>query len=296
MKRRKNKNNTYAVLMAVALIIYGICFGGTEDSYGMDTNTNVEGEIKVSFVDVGQADCILIQNDNENMLIDAGNNEDGEKLVSYFESLGINNFKYVVGTHPHEDHIGGLDDIINNFEVSNIYMPDVITTTMTFEDVIDAIDKKNLTITVPEIGDVFDVGDASVKVLYTGVDDSDLNDTSIVLKLYYGNVNFLFTGDATENVEKTLLDDEIESNVLKVGHHGSKYSSTSEFLEKVNPEYAVISVGAGNSYGHPESVVLNRLSNLNTQVYRTDEKGTIVITSDGDSINIDSYKTDTNGE
>lgn len=295
MVRRKKNNNIILGIFFLVLLIYCLWNYNTEDSYGMDTNIDVSGNIKVSFIDVGQADCILIQDNGKNMLIDAGNNEDGDKLVKYFKSLGINEFKYLVGTHPHEDHIGGLDNIINNFDIGKVYMPNVITTTATFEDVIDAIDKKGLGITVPKIGDNISLGDASVRVIYTGTDASDLNNTSIVLKLVYGNVSFLFMGDATSKVEKEILDRDIESSVLKVGHHGSKYSSTNDFLRKVNPRYAVISVGKDNSYGHPASTTLSKLNKLGVLVYRTDKLGTIVVTSDGNDINISNYVTDTNG-
>ena len=297
MKKKKN-NNIIAIITVLALFFYGLYYGGTQDSYGLDTNniSNTGGELKVTFVDVGQADCILIQEENKNMLIDAGNNEDGNKLVKYFNSLNIHDFEYIVGTHPHEDHIGGLDDIINNFDIKMLYMPDIITTTKTFEDVIDAVDKKNLSITISKIGDTFKLGNATIKIIYTGTDATDLNNTSIVLKLIYGNTSFLFTGDATSKVEEQILNSNVEATVLKVGHHGSKYSSTNDFLKKVNPKYAVISVGNGNSYGHPADTTINKLNQLGINIYRTDELGSIIMISDGNNIEISNNKTDTNGD
>ena len=297
MKKKKN-NNIIAIITVLALFFYGLYYGGTQDSYGLDANniSNTSGKLKVTFVDVGQADCILIQEENKNMLIDAGNNEDGNKLVKYFNSLNIHDFEYIVGTHPHEDHIGGLDDVINNFDVKTIYMPDVITTTKTFEDVIDAADKKNLSITIPKIGDTFKLENATIKIIYTGTDATDLNNTSIVLKLIYGNTSFLFTGDATSKVEEQILNSNVEATVLKVGHHGSKYSSTNDFLKKVNPKYAVISVGNGNSYGHPADTTINKLNRLGINIYRTDELGSIIMISDGNNIEISNNKTDTNGD
>ena len=230
-----------------------------------------------------------------NMLIDAGNNEDGEKLVSYLKSLNVNGFDYVIGTHPHEDHIGGMDDIINNFEIDNYYMPDKLSTTKTFEDVLDALDAKGLSYNVPKIDDEFKLGDATFKVIYSGDDTNDINDSSIVLKMTYGDNSFLFTGDATSNVEEIILNQDIKSDVLKVAHHGSSYSSTTEFLDKVDPKYAIISVGTNNSYNHPASITLQKLSNRDITVYRTDLDGTIIFTSDGTNLSVQTNKTDTNG-
>ncbi len=255
----------------------------------------VDGNLNVYFIDVGQADSILITNNEHNMLIDAGNNEDEKKLVDYFKNIGITSFDYVVGTHPHEDHIGGMDDIINNFDISTFYMPDVITTTKTFEDVLDVLEAKNMSIEVPKIGDDFNLGNAKIEVMYAGDDTNDLNDSSIVLRLTYGNNSFLFTGDATSNVEKQILKKNINSDVLKLGHHGSQYSSTNDFLDAVKPRYAVISVGKNNSYGHPNNETLNKLNNRNIKINRTDQDGTIIFTSDGENISVETVKTDTNG-
>lgn len=255
---------------------------------------DVNGNTEVQFIDVGQADAILIRQNGYNMLIDAGNNEDGEKLVNYFKSLGITNFEYVIATHAHEDHIGGMDDIINNFEISNFYMPDVLTTTKTFEDVLNALESNDLMYDELEIGEVFNLGEASFDTMYVGDEDDDLNDTSIVLKMTYGYNSFLFTGDATSSVEKEILSKDIKSDVLKVAHHGSSYSSTDEFLNAVNPLYAVISVGKNNSYKHPSSSILKKLNDMGINIYRTDEKGTIIFTSDGKNINVNTIVTDTN--
>lgn len=267
----------------------------TEVDNKIEVTEILNSELKVYFIDVGQADSILIQNENENMLIDAGNNSDGEKLVNYLKKLGIKDFKYVVGTHPHEDHIGGLNNIIDSFDIDTIYMPDVITTTKTFEEILDSLEAKNMSFTVPEIGSNFSLGKANFEVIYTGTDSSDLNNSSIVLKMTYGSNSFLFTGDATSEVEEKIISKNIKSEVLKIGHHGSKYSSSNEFLDKVNPKYAIISVGKNNSYGHPNIETLNNLKTRNIEIYRTDELGTILITSDGNKLNIQYLKTDTNG-
>lgn len=255
----------------------------------------VDGALFVEFIDVGQADSILIYNKEHYMLIDGGNNEDGMKLVNYFNSLGITKFDYVIGTHPHEDHIGGLDDIINNFEVGTFYMPNVITTTKTFEDVITALENKQIAFSTPNIGSTFNLGSASFKTLYVGEDEEDLNDSSIILKMIYGSDSFLFMSDASSKIEKILLEEDIDADVLKVGHHGSQYSSSESFLKKVNPTIAVIQVGIGNSYGHPRKETLDKLNELNVKVYRTDLDGTIIAKSDGENITFSTKETDTNG-
>ncbi len=262
-------------------------------SYKIDAK--VKKNFSVSFIDVGQADSVLIRNGNYNMLIDAGNNEDGEKLVNYFKSLGIEEFTYVFATHPHEDHIGGMDDIINNFKIDNYYMSNKLSTTKTFMDVLDALDGRNLKYTVPNKGDTLKLGDANIKVIYPGDDKSNINDSSIVLKITYGKNSFLLTGDATSNVERKIYNEDIKSDVLKVAHHGSSYSSTDVFLDRVKPYYAVISVGKNNIYNHPSNKTLEKLNKRNIKVYRTDLDGTIVFISDGDNLSVKALKTDTNG-
>ena len=258
-------------------------------------DAKVNENFSVSFIDVGQADSVLIRNGNYNMLIDAGNNEDGEKLVNYFKSLGIEEFTYVFATHPHEDHIGGMDDIINNFKIDNYYMSNKLSTTKTFMDVLDALDGRNLKYTVPNKGDTLKLGDANIKVIYPGDDKSNINDSSIVLKITYGKNSFLLTGDATSNVERKIYNEDIKSDVLKVAHHGSSYSSTDVFLDKVKPYYAVISVGKNNIYNHPSNKTLEKLNKRNIKVYRTDLDGTIVFISDGENLSVKALKTDTNG-
>ena len=258
-------------------------------------DVKVKENFSVSFIDVGQADSVLIRNGNYNMLIDAGNNEDGEKLVNYFKSLGIEEFTYVFATHPHEDHIGGMDDIINNFKIDNYYMSNKLSTTKTFMDVLDALDGRNLKYTVPNKGDTLKLGDANIKVIYPGDDKSNINDSSIVLKVTYGKNSFLLTGDATSNVERKIYNEDIKSDVLKVAHHGSSYSSTDVFLDRVKPYYAVISVGKNNIYNHPSNKTLEKLNKRNIKVYRTDLDGTIVFISDGNNLSVKALKTDTNG-
>ena len=303
MKNEKKIRKIICIIIGIIIVLFILLNGdfintataSVSNINNSNENNNVDGSLSVHFIDVGQGDCIYINQGEYNMLIDAGNNEDGEKLVSYLKSLNVNGFDYVIGTHPHEDHIGGMDDIINNFEIDNYYMPDKLSTTKTFEDVLDALDAKGLSYNVPKIDDEFKLGDATFKVIYSGDDTNDINDSSIVLKMTYGDNTFLFTGDATSNVEEIILNKDIKSDVLKVAHHGSSYSSTTEFLDKVDPKYAIISVGTNNSYNHPASITLQKLSNRDITVYRTDLDGTIIFTSDGTNLSVQTKKTDTNG-
>lgn len=300
-KKKKKDNVIFKILLIIITIIYGLYLSEIDSTYSLDNIGDVFHEINsnlvISYLDVGQADSILLENNGELMLIDAGNNNDGEKLVKYFKEQNITNFKYVIGTHPHEDHIGGLDDIINNFDIDTIYMPDVITTTKTFMDVLDAIESNNMTYKVPKIQEKFTLGDAIIEVLYTGVDTKDLNNASIVLRVDFGETSFLFTGDATSSCEKWLINSgvNLEADVLKVGHHGSRYSTTDKFLSKVNPKYAIISVGYGNNYNHPEDIIINRLRDSNVNIYRTDIDGTIIINSDGNDLSFKTIDTDLDG-
>lgn len=301
MARRKRKNNKISlIILFIAIIGYILTMYSNylKPSQANETrNQNiVTTDLKVYFFDVGQADSILITNNGHNMLIDAGNNEDGPKLVKYIkEDLGITEFDYLIGTHPHEDHIGGLDDIINNFDIKKIYLPDITTTTKTFEDVLDAISSKELTITIPKIGETFKLGEADFTILYTGTNSSDLNSTSIITKMIFGKYSYLFTGDTTSDIEKTILDQNIDIDVLKVAHHGSKYSSSLEFLEKTTPSYAIISVGKNNSYDHPSSETINNLKKYTNNIYLTSELGTILLTSNGQTIDVSYLDTNTDG-
>lgn len=306
--KKKIKNNLFKLIIAVFIIIYLLFSSDAINELKgsikeVSKNINIEevnqnnfsDTLDVYFIDVGQADSILIKNEEHSMLIDAGNNEDGVKLVNYLNELNVNNFDYVIATHAHEDHIGGMDDIINNFQVDKFFMPDVLTTTKTFEDVLDALEDNDMTYNTFKENQEFSFGNANVKILYVGNDKNDLNDTSIVMKITYYNNSFLFTGDISSKVEKKILNKDLKSDVLKVAHHGSDYSSTDEFLDLVDPKYAVISVGKNNIYKHPAESTLLKLNDRNIKIYRTDTSGTIIMNSDGNNITIKTIKTDTNG-
>lgn len=296
-KRKNNKKLKELIYFCLGLLVLVVGYFTTNTdntTSGYENNSN-SSEVLVYFIDVGQADAIYIKDGNSNMMIDAGNNADGKLLVKYLQSLNVKNFKYVVGTHAHEDHIGGMDDIINNFKIDNFYMPEAISTSKTFEDVLDALDKNKVTFQTPKIGDKFTLENTNFEVLSIGNDTSDLNDTSLVLKMSYNNTCVLFMGDASSNVEKNLLNKDIDCQVLKVGHHGSRYSNSDEFIKKVNPTYGIIMVGKDNKYGHPTKKALDILNKYKVTIHRTDEEGTIVMHLKGNDISFENFKTETNG-
>jgi len=253
-----------------------------------------EGILKVHFLDVGQADCILIQAPTgENMLIDAGNNEDANTIVSYLNAQDVKKIDVLVGTHPHEDHIGSLDTVINTYDIGKIYMPKTTTTTKTFEDVLTSIENKGLKITTAAGGKIIDFSsNTKVEILAPNSSEyDDLNNYSAVIKLTYGNTAFLFTGDAENISENEILagNYDLKADILKVGHHGSDSSTTKSFLTAVMPEFAVICVGKGNEYGHPHKEILNRLFEAGIKVYRTDESGNIIFSTDGEKFEVETF-------
>lgn len=308
MARRRKKHGLAYSLASIIVIIIILLIGDNLSTENIETifsnvaensviqnteqnteTTVVEGQdVVVHYFDVGQADSILVQSNGVNMLIDAGTNEMGKTVVKYLQDLGITKIDYLIGTHPHEDHIGGLDDVINNFEIGTIYMPKVQTNTKTFEDVLDAISNKNLKINSPETGYIFDVGNAKCEVMSINNSSEEtknnLNLASIVIRMTYGETSFLFMGDAEE--ENELARSWEQTTVLKVGHHGSDTSSSKSFLEQVKPEIAVISVGEGNTYGHPKQTTIDKLNEIGATIYRTDKNGTITITSNGKEVKV----------
>ena len=249
----------------------------------------VAGNVTVHFIDVGQGDATLIQTGEGNVLIDGGDRRTASALVQYLKDSGVNRLDRVVATHPHADHIAGLANVIDTFEVDTIIMPKVAHTTLTFERLLDAIEKNGVTLQEPVAGDSFTLGDTVFTIVApnsTGY--RNLNNYSVSLRVLHGSVAFLFTGDAEAESENEMLEKRrnISAQVFHVGHHGSKTSNTQAFLDAVSPEIAVISCGTGNTFGHPSEEILERLEEAGVTVYRTDLLGTIVMSSDGSSLTV----------
>jgi len=278
-------------IVTVALLVGIIAISEFPVDVRHDTPTLPSGSIlQVYFLDVGQADCILLKTDNYNMLIDAGNIGQDKLILNYLAEYNVNTLDYLVATHPHADHIGSMASIVRAMDnVGMVIMPDKIHTTKTFENLLKAIEEKNVPVTMPKPGDVFTFGNANIQILApNSATYNDLNDYSIVLQVKFGSTVFLFTGDAdTKSEGEQLLNEfSLAANVLKVGYHGSRTSSTQKYLDAVSPTYAVISCGANNTYGHPHKESMSRLTAMGITIYRTDENGTILFVSDGKEISI----------
>lgn len=299
MKKRIFRVQSLFLAMVLSLLAFlGACSVDVDNQpiEGSQQESNKE-DLKVHFIDVGQADSILIENKGNTMLIDAGNNGDADLVIDYLRKNGIKRLDHVIGTHPHEDHIGGLDGVIDSFDIGKVYMPKVSHTTKTFKDVINSIKAKKLKITTPMVGSKLSIGEAEAVILAPNNREyNELNNYSIVIKVKYGDTSYLFTGDAEDDSEKEMLKKglDLSANVLKAGHHGSHSSTSGEFLKAVNPKYAVIMCEKNNDYGHPHKEIMDKFKGRNIPVYRTDESGTIVSISDGKTIkfNVDpgSYK------
>lgn len=246
---------------------------------------STDSEFEIHFIDVGQADAALVLCDGKSMLIDGGNAADSSKIYTYLKERNITHLDFVIATHAHEDHVGGIAGALNYATAGKVYCPVESYDSDTFGNFVKYVEKQNLSIAIPEKGDSFSIGSAKVDILAVNT-TSDTNNSSIVLKITYGKTTFLFTGDAERDVEQYLLDGNVDlsATVLKVGHHGSETSTSYVFLREIMPEYAVISVGKGNSYGHPSDEVLSRLRDADSKVYRTDLQGDIICKSDGENV------------
>ena len=251
-----------------------------------------DGEIAVHFIDVGQGDAELIMtSDGKTVLIDSGTPESRTVLTGYLKEQGVKKIDYFVLTHPHADHIGGAAAVLDAFDVVNVIMTDAPTTTSTYKKVLQKIDEKDFGVIFAEAGKEYSLGEAKITILGPVSDYSDdLNNTSIVLRLTYGRAAFMFTGDAEKKAEQDMLTkfpaSYFRADVLKLGHHGSSTSTSDGWFFAVSPEYAVISCGRNNDYGHPHREILSLLKKNGTTYFRTDTDGSIVMSSDGESVKI----------
>ncbi len=260
---------------------------------------NTKGEIlEIYILDVEQADAILIKYNNHNILIDSGNNDDEEKMVSYLKKANVDKLDFVIATHCDADHIGGMDSVIKNFKIDTFYMTEDKKDTKTFKDMIIALREKKVKVVLPKKNLNVDIDKANFMIIPPKKTYKDSNDNSIILKLDYNNFEMLFTGDMEKKEEEDILAENIDLDVdmLKVSHHGSNTSTSQIFLDKTTPEYAFISVGKDNDYGHPHKEVISRLNKNNIKYYRTDEMGSIIIQTDGKDINIFSKKPKNNNK
>lgn len=298
-KRRRKTKNSLSILGVV--LILAVCWvwlymqkqTETQDTAAGSTK-DVEGEMSVTFLDVGQGDCTVISESGHNMVIDAGDNGEGKHVASYLEENGIDKLDYLILTHPDADHIGGADDVLENVEVERVIMPDVSNDTKTYEDVEEDIKDMNIKVINPEVKETYKLGEASFEILCPKeTKENDLNVSSVGIKLVHGKKAFVMCGDAEESSEETMTEtfgNSLECDVLKCGHHGSNTATSEKFLENTDPTWAVISCGKGNRYGHPHAEVISRLEDADVQIYRTDKLGTITAVSDGENISWKSEK------
>ena len=283
-----------SILLLLTLLLTG-CGPDTEpasEAPATAATTATNGEtLTVHFIDVGQADCALLECGGEFMLIDGGNVEDSLLVVSYLQSCGVEELKTVVCTHAHEDHVGGLPSVLAVYPTQTVYAPTSTYSSNCFDDFMYYVDQQGLTVTTPSPGDEMTLGSAEITVLGPVESYADTNNTSIVLKVEFGETAFLFTGDMETDAENDMLDYwegrmDWNVDVLKVGHHGSSTSSSYRLVYETDPEYAIISCGKDNSYGHPHDEIVERYNEAGVPMFRTDELGTITAVSDGRQVTI----------
>ena len=299
MKQNRSKKAINKVLQWLIIFLTVLCvlvasrfFGEIgKQTAGEGGNTYAaSGEeasgLEVHFIDVGQGDATLIKADGHAMLIDAGENDKGTAVQLYLKKQGVDRLDYLVLTHTDSDHIGGADVIISKFDIGQIFLSDFKKDNKTYRELMDSMKSRNMTFSIPEVGSEYALGDAVFSIIAPNDTYDDPNNSSIALIMDYGENSFLFSGDCEEEAEQDILENgmNLDVDVYQVGHHGSRSSSTEDFLDAMSPEYAVISCAEGNSYGHPHAQTLNNLRARRIKVFRTDEQGSIVAYSDGTDI------------
>lgn len=277
----KTKFFTFWMMLIVSMTL----FSCSDDAGKATAALPAEGEMAIHFIDVGQADCTLLVSEGEAMLVDAGNREDDDLIISYLHELGIDELEYIVFTHPHEDHIGSGEAIIDEFPVEKIFMLDEYDEGVEGY-LYDAIAEEGIDAEAPSVGEEVPFGECIVEFLGPVEEYSDANDDSICLKVVHGENSVLFTGDAGSAPERDMIEagSELEADILQAGHHGSSASNSYFFLRESNPRYVVISCEEDNMYGHPHEEAMSRFNDLGAEVFRTDTQGTVIAVSDGREI------------
>lgn len=302
-KHKKIKKNIKRNFFEILIILLAFLIINNQDKiknlFNQNNNQNQNDYIntnndllKVHYLDVDQGDSIFIElPNNETMLIDAAESYQSENIINYLKNLNYQKIDYVIGTHPHTDHIGGLKNIINTFEIGKIYMPKVVSTTKTYESLLMAIKDKNLKINTAKAGtSIIDTDALKINILAPNNSTyTELNNYSVVTKITYGTTKFLFMGDA-EKLSENEIKENVTADVIKIGHHGSNTSSSIDFIKKVNAKYGIISVGLNNKYNLPKEETITNWENSGTKIYLTSTNGTIRASSDGTNIKIESEK------
>ncbi|MBQ8837104.1 MAG: MBL fold metallo-hydrolase [Clostridia bacterium] len=296
----KKIRNILSVILIVTTLLCFLCGCNIEginyynDEYYSQESDAFNGDLRVHFLDIGQGDCALVETSDGYILIDAGETDSKDPIIEYIDSMGITQFEYAIFTHPHSDHIGSASTLLEKYTFNNVILPNAVSTTKIYEKLLDAVETEGCEVILGEAGKSFTLGDALIEIFAptSDYDADDLNNMSIVAKLTYGDVSFLFTGDAEKKSEKAILSAkyDVSADVLKVGHHGSNTSSCEEFLNAVAPTVAVISAGEDNEYGHPHSETVQRLDELKADMYVTYEVGNIVISTDGVAFGVSTEK------
>ena len=293
---KKSKDINIAIITFIALILVSFFFLRNSDSPSVSkpseekkTTEYDKADFNIYYFNVGQGDSTLITIDDMVILIDAGNIGYGNKIAKFLRQENIDTINYLIGTHPDADHVGGLDEIINHLHVDNLYLPTSIyeCSTKQCSEIMDITIEKNIPIEQKPKGYRINLNNDAYCVILSDMyaKQSNVNDTSVVLECNYKDTGFLFLGDAPVKIEKQLLSSLQKIEVLKVAHHGADTSTSMEFLNQIQPDFAIISVGK-NSYSHPKQTIIDRLTNMGIKILRTDEQGTIILTSDGNPKNI----------
>lgn len=300
----QQRTRCFLVLLMIAIFITGCSYSGSSGSGSGDVQTAspeqaaiIPGsELLVHFIDVGQGDAILIQcPGGENILVDGGERGSSDDLIAFLDSKNIKSFEAIIASHPHSDHIGGLQPVLQHYQVKKVYMPKVAHTSNTYLHLLDEIEQQGLKISPARAGVTIQLKNIQAEFLAPSADEYEgLNNYSAVLRIQYGQTAFLLTGDAEELSEKEMLAKykDLEATVLKVGHHGSTSSTSEEFLQSVSPQLAIISCGANNDYGHPHREIMQRLQQKGIKIYRTDLCGTVSVESNGKSVSVLTTKQD----